>query len=208
MSSRYRKRKLLFGIESEKGSVVIEFIFYFFSIMLLCFLLIDYSRYFLNKGYMERVSQSLASVLRERTALYQGKEVLTQDDVDQLDMLAAMLLAETHIGKKYNLYVDAIYFDDAAKSEKKLKGSPIAFTVDNVKDDYCPKSDFAKDFTKRIPLSPFSHADTASVQGGRWLPVYQVTLCTQGQYSLLIRMLNAIGLSIGNISVSNAVIPR
>lgn len=208
MSSLYRNGQLLSKEKSEKGSVTIEFFFYFLSILLLCFLLVDYGRYFLNKGHMERVNHSLASVLRERTVLYQGKEILTQDDVNQLDLLAKMLLAESRIGEKYNLYVDAIYFDDNAKTEKKMKGKPVSFTVAHVKDGSCPKSDFATDFTKRIPLSPFSHTDTASTQAGRWLPVYQVTLCTQGQHSLLRKILNAIEPSIGNISVSNAVVPR
>lgn len=157
---------------------------------------------------MERVNHSLATVLCERTVLYHGKEILTQDDVNQLDLLAKMLLAESHIGEKYNRYVDAIYFDEDVKSEKKIKGKPISFTVVHVTDGNCPTSEFAKDFTKRIPLSPFSHADTGSTRTEHWLPLYQVTLCTQGQYSLLLKILGAIGLSVGNISVSNAVIPR
>ncbi|MBG6248683.1 hypothetical protein JZM30_04580 [Candidatus Symbiopectobacterium endolongispinus] len=70
---------------------------------------------------MERVNHSLTTVLREHTALYHGKEILTQDDVNQLDLLAKMLLAESRIGEKYNLYVDAIYFDEDVKSEKKDK---------------------------------------------------------------------------------------
>lgn len=208
MSLRYRNRQWLFRIKSEKGSVVIEFFFYFFSIVLLCLLLIDYGRFFLNKGYMERVNHSLASVLRERTVLYRGEEILTQDDIDQLDKLAKRLLDESPIGKEYNLYVDAIYFDDDSKSERKIKGEPISFTANNKASDYCQKSDFAKDFTKYTPLSPFSHADSTSTRTGHWLPVYQVTLCTQGQYSLLVTILKNIGLSIGNISISNAVIPR
>ncbi|MGL9735663.1 MAG: tight adherence pilus pseudopilin TadF [Symbiopectobacterium sp.] len=73
---------------------------------------------FLNKGCIERVNHSLATVLHERTVLYHGKEILTQDDVNQLDLLAKMLLGESHIGEKYNLYIDAIYFDEDIKSEK------------------------------------------------------------------------------------------
>ncbi|MCW2480013.1 tight adherence pilus pseudopilin TadF [Candidatus Symbiopectobacterium sp. NZEC135] len=208
MSSLCRNGKWLSEIKSEKGSVAIEFFFYFLSVVLLCFLLVDYGRYFLNKGYMERINHSLATVLRERTVLYHGKERLTQDDVNQLDLLAKMLLAESHIGEKYNLYVDAIYFDEGVKTEKKMKGKPISFTVLHVTDSSCPKSAFAADLTKRIPLSPFSHAGTGSTRTEHWLPVYQVTLCTQGQYSVLMKILRAIDLSIGNISVSNAVIPR
>lgn len=208
MSSLYRNGKLLSEIKSEKGSVAIEFFFYFFSIVLLCFLLVDYSRYFLNKGYMERVNHSLATVLRERTALYHGKEVLTQDDVNQLDLLAKMLLAESRIGEKYNLYVDAIYFDEDVKLEKKIKDKPISFAVLHANNGNCPKSEFAKDLAKRIPLSPFSHADTGAARTEHWLPVYQVTLCTQSQYSLLMKILRSIGPSVGDISVSNAVIPR
>lgn len=206
MSSPCGNGKLFSEIKSEKGSVTIEFFFYFFSMVLLCLLLVDYSRVFLNKGYMERVNNSLATLLRERTVLYQGEEILTQDHVNQIDLLAKKLLAESQIGEKYNLYVDAIYFDKDAKSERKTKGEPVSFTVSHLKEGSCQKSDFAKDFTKRISLSPFSHI--ASTQAGRWLPVYQVTLCTQGQYSLFMGMLNSIGLSIGNISVSNAVVPR
>lgn len=208
MPAFHRKGKWFFGMKSEKGSVAIEFFFYFLSILLLCFLLIDYGGYFLNKGYMERINNSLANVLRERTVFYKGSDILKLDDVHQLDMLAKVLFAESSIGGDYNLYVDAIYFDEKVESERKIKGKPMSFAVTHIKDGSCAKSDLAMDFAKRIPLSPFSHPDSASARVGYWLPVYQVTLCTQGQYSLLMKILRAIELSIGNVSVSNAVIPR
>lgn len=208
MFTFFLQRNIFFRLRSEKGSVAIEFVFYFIAICFLCALLMDFSHFFLNKGYLERVSHSLASVLRERSVLYHGRDVLTQDDVDQLDRLASTLLAETRMGTTYQLYVDAVYFQENSKENKKIKSKSDALTARNRKGNTCPKSAFAKDLTKLVPLSPFSSADAVSTSVGHWLPVYQVTLCSEGEDSLFMAVLTSMGFSIGNISVSNAVIPR
>lgn len=201
-------RKIFFRLKNEKGSVAIEFVFYFFAICLLCILLIDFSRFLLNKACLERVNNTLASILRERSALYQGKDVLTQKDVNQLDRLASTLLAETRIGERYQLYVDAVYFKESSRSEKIIKGKPDEFTGNNRSGGKCTKSTFAKDLNKLIALSPFSHADNESISQGHWLPVYQVTICAESDHSLFMKTFESIGLPFENISVSNAVIPR
>lgn len=162
---------------------------------------------FLNKGYLERVNHSLSSVLRERSALYQGREMLTQDDVEQLDRLATLLLAENRIGKRHKLYIDAIYFSGNSRGEKTIR-EKREFTATNRGGVSCPNSVFAKDSSKLSKLSPFSNMHTASTSMEHWLPVYQVTICSEGESSLFISMMSLIGLSFGNISISNAVIPR
>lgn len=201
-------RRMFFRLKNEKGNIAIEFVFYFFAICLLCMLLIDFSRLLLDKSCLERVNNTLASVLRERSTLYHGKKVLTQKDVDQLDKLASTLLAETRIGGRYQLYVDAIYFEGNSRAEKRIKGNPSEFTQGSRMWEGCHKTAVAKSLTKIIPLSPFAHADNETTSQGNWLPVYQVTICTEIEQSLFMKAFKSIGLSFGNISVSNAVIPR
>lgn len=54
-------------LRDDRGSVAIEAGLYF-VVFLLCALLVDFSAVFLNKSYLERVTHSLASVVRERSA--------------------------------------------------------------------------------------------------------------------------------------------
>jgi tight adherence protein F len=57
--------KIKRALRDDRGSVAIEAGLYFVVFFVLCALLVDFSAVFLNKSYLERVTHSLASVVRE-----------------------------------------------------------------------------------------------------------------------------------------------
>lgn len=187
----YAKRFL----RDDRGSVAVEATLYFMAFFLLCALLVDFSTVFLNKSYMERVNHSLASVVRERTVFYAGREELTQQDVNQLYNLAGVLLQDSRLaGRPYQLTIGVVFFQGA---DIKAVSNTQSFSSGPVS---CSGS-LAMTSTQITDLSPPD-------ANGRWLPVYQVTLCVPAGESLFKRVLSGVGMPIGDIFISNAVIPR
>ena len=185
-------------LRDDRGSVAIEAGLYFVVFFLLCTLLVDFSAVFLNKSYLERVTHSLASVVRERSAFYSEKEELTQQDVSDLYDLAGVLLEESRLSdSRYQLVVEAIFFQPSASKAQKNVLNTQSFSRGSGR---C-RSRLAITSTQIVALSPWDAK-------GRWLPVYQVTICIPGGESLFKRALNGAGIQIGDISISNAVIPR
>lgn len=179
----------------ERGAVAIEAGLYFVVFFLLCALLLDFSAVFLNKSYLERVTHSLASVVRERKVFYNENEAISQQDANDLYALAGVLLEESRLADShYQLVVEAIFFQS---STSKKVASTQSFSSGTVTCNV-PVSITSAQITD---LSPW-HTD------GRWLPVYQITLCVPGGESLFKRLLGTVGITIGDLAVSNAVIPR
>lgn len=80
----------------------------------------DFSAVFLNKSYLERVTHSLASVVRERSAFYGENAELTQQDVTDLYDLAGVLLEESRLSdSRYQLVVEAVFFNPVQVRRKK-----------------------------------------------------------------------------------------
>lgn len=184
----------------ERGAVAIEAGLYFVVFFLLCALLLDFSAVFLNKSYLERVTNSLASVVRERTAFYDEREELSQDDVDDLYKLASVLLEGSRLADShYQLVVEAVFFETSpSNAEKTVASTSTQSFSQGTATCNVPVSITSTQITD---LSPW-HTD------GRWLPVYQITVCVPGGESLFKRLLGTVGITIGDLAVSNAVIPR
>ena len=107
-------------LRDDRGSVAIEAGLYFVVFFLLCALLVDFSAVFLNKSYLERVTHSLASVVRERSAFYGEKEELSQQEVSDLYELAGVLLEESRLaGSRYQLGVEAVFFQPSGSKAQK-----------------------------------------------------------------------------------------
>ncbi|WP_139155983.1 tight adherence pilus pseudopilin TadF [Raoultella sp. YJ] len=185
-------------LRDDRGSVAIEAGLYFVVFFLLCALLVDFSDVFLNKSYLERVTHSLASVVRERSAFYGEKEELSQQEVSDLYELAGVLLEESRLaGSRYQLVVEAVFFQPSGSKAQKN----VLNTQSLSQGTGSCRSRLAITSTQIADLSPW---DTK----GRWLPVYQVTICLPGGESMFKRALNSVGIEIGDIAISNAVIPR
>lgn len=185
-------------LREERGAIAVEASLYFMVFFLLCALLVDFSAVFLNKSYMERVTNSLASVVRERSLFYSQREALSQQDADQLYDLAGVLLEDSRLANKpYQLTIRAVFFKPAGTPTEKVILNTQSFSRGKVSCSGTP----SVSGPQITALSPWDAK-------GRWLPVYQVTLCVPGGESLFKRVLNNVGVKIGDISISNVVIPR
>lgn len=192
-------------LREERGAIAVETGMYFVVFSLLCALLVDFSAVFLNKSQLERVNHSLASVLRERTVFYEAREALTQADFNALNGLAGALLAGSRLADNYQLSVSVVHFQDSANKNQKNVASTQSFTTGAAG---CRSTAAAITSPQLKALSPWAVVDGAISSSQRWLPVYQVTLCVPGGESLFKRIIGLIGETTGDISVSDAVIPR
>ncbi|MDF7680870.1 tight adherence pilus pseudopilin TadF [Enterobacteriaceae bacterium ESL0689] len=181
---------------AQRGAVAIEAAFYFLIFAILCTLLMDFSTIFLNKSYLERVNNSLALVLRERNAFYQHRESLEQQDVDKLYKIAGVLFKDSRLaGASYGIAVDGIFFQPG---DEKIVKETQSFTSGSVS---ChSQSAINSDAVQR--LSPWDK------DGKRWMPVYQITICLPEGTSAFQRAIGNMGVPLGNLVISNAVIPR
>lgn len=192
-------RKAFTFSNNEKGAVAVEAALYFVVFFMFCAILYDFSTVFINKGHLERINYSLTSILRERSRFYEGREEVSQNDVNQLDVLAAKLLSDSRIGNNYHLQVDAVYFN--AEKDRKVVRLIQSFTGSS---NNCELQD-SLNLDALISLSPYGSYGNEEKY---WLPVYQVTLCIPKGESLFKRFLSIGDKKLGRIIVSNAVIPR
>lgn len=198
-------KRTLAQLREERGAVAVEAGMYFVVFFLLCALLVDFSAVFLDKSQLERVNHSLASILRERTVFYEARETLTQADFELLNELAGVLLADSRLADSYQLAVEAVHFQDSGSKDQKNVASTQSFITGTTN---CGSAPAAINNAKLTALSPWAVVDGKVGSSRRWLPVYQVTLCVPGGESLFKRLFGLIGETTGDISVSDAVIPR
>lgn len=192
-------------LKNESGAVSIEAALYFVMFLVLCGLVADYSVVFINKGRLERVNHSLSSIIRDRTALYNGKEEIKHQDVDKLKKIADILMRESRYSGKFSIYVDAIYFKGASGGGRK---EILNYHKYSVQSDYkcsLPIPNMDTDGIKA--LSPWAYDEKRKAD--RWFPLYQVSICVPGEESLFKRYLGVItGNKLSDILVSNIVVPR
>ncbi|WP_340520535.1 tight adherence pilus pseudopilin TadF [Escherichia coli] len=196
------KMKLL---KNESGSVSVETAFYFVMFFVLCALVADYSIVFINKGRLERINHSLASIVRERTALYSGNEQITQADVDNIKKVADLLMKDTRYEDQYSIHVDAIYFKESKNDAAKeiLKHDKFSVNTNNM----CTQQNTDLEMKNIISLSPWSYSEKTKKE--RWSPLYQVSLCVPGENSLFNKAIgNISGNKLNDILIRNVVVPR
>ena len=78
----FRKNNTL--INNQGGSIIVEFAFVTFIIVLFIKLLIAIAEYQSISGKLDRLSYSAAGIIRERGRLYPHDPELNQQQVDQL----------------------------------------------------------------------------------------------------------------------------
>ena len=78
----YNKINNIDFIKNNSGSAIIEFSLVIFIIMLLIKLFISVTEYQSTIGKLDRISYSLAGIIRERNRLYSDDEMLTQNNVN------------------------------------------------------------------------------------------------------------------------------
>jgi tight adherence protein F len=197
MSWLVLKKRISAFTKNGRGSVMVEMGFYSIIFFALCMLLLDFNNVFINKGQLERVNNSLANVLRERSRFYNDRIELYPADVENLSTFAGKLLESDNLGRDYLLIVDVLTFEGESSENKSVKLAK-SFTSGPAK-----TCDLTRPDHNTLSLLSAWNSDSFA-----WLPVYQVTLCVPGGENMLKKALGTAGITMRDLSVSNAVVPR
>ncbi|CNH02622.1 putative tight adherance operon protein [Yersinia thracica] len=163
----HKKTNQINMIKNTQGAVVIEFVFVVFITTLFIKTLISVADYYATVGKLDRISYSLAGIVRERTRLYNNDRILTQEQVNQIKKLADnMLLSSGTPVNNLAIKIETLHFNQTDSSTEKNKSiddtKSLSFNIGACEPD--------KSLNELTQLSTFSNA-------GRWIPLYQVTLC-------------------------------
>ena len=135
--------------------------------MLLIKLFISVTEYQSTIGKLDRISYSLAGIIRERNRLYSDDEMLTQNNVNDLASLANnMLLTSGISSNNFAITVETLHFNP---TESAAPGNKI---INDTKSEEFSVGTChpIRSLREMSDLSPYSNR-------GRWVPLYQVTLC-------------------------------
>jgi tight adherence protein F len=163
----YKKINNIDFIKNNSGSAIIEFSLVIFIIMLLIKLFISVTEYQSTIGKLDRISYSLAGIIRERNRLYSDDEMLTQNNVNDLASLANnMLLTSGISSNNFAITVETLHFNP---TESAAPGNKI---INDTKSEEFSVGTChpIRSLREMADLSPYSNR-------GRWVPLYQVTLC-------------------------------
>lgn len=183
---------------SNRASIAIESAFFVFGAVLIMAIAIDFGMYIVRQNKLDRLSQSLALVIRERSALYhlyeddEDAELITIEQVNDLHKMAKKLLNDNSVG----IRVDAIYFEKRSDKQQIIASTEtIVPASGGCQPLNTPLSNF-------VNLSPFSNRK-------RWMPLYRITACQENKSSIFNRLINHNNHKImDGISSSSIVVPR
>lgn len=166
----YKKTNQTNMMTNTQGAIIIEFVFVIFIITLLIKILISIANHYSNVGKLDRISYSLAGIVRERALLYDNDNILTQEQVDQIKRLADNMLSNSvnYVNNQtFAIKIETLHFNQTESSLDEDKSidetRSLSFNSGGACEPNRPLNELAQ-------LSPFSNA-------GRWIPLYQVTLC-------------------------------
>lgn len=155
---------------NRRGSVAVEFAI--ISIFLLTFMifLADLIMRQAMLGKLDRISYSIAGVLRERTQLYQSDETVVQGDVKEIYSLAARMMKDMDPSANtsaMSIRVEQMFF------------APRKELLSNDKEINMGPTLFYGNYSGCEPAKPLSSQSKLAPRGsyGRWVPLYQVTVC-------------------------------
>ena len=156
--------------------------------------LISVSEHYSTIGKLDRISYSLSGIIRERTRLYDGDNKLTEEQVSQLRILANKMLSNSGLSEpNVAITIETVHFNPTQSPAIENK------VIDDTKSlslsiGSCEPDKPLKELTQ---LSAFSNA-------GRWIPLYQVTLCLPASTwynSLFNQTGNAISIKSSSITI-------
>ncbi|MGQ8774466.1 tight adherence pilus pseudopilin TadF [Serratia sp. NA_112.1] len=154
----------------QRASVAVEFVVISMVLFLFIFFLADLVMRQAMIGKLDRVSYSVAGVLRERIQLYDAREQLTQQDVDQSRALAQRILSDMDNKadlSQLGVTVEEIHFynpvdlSDDSKRMKFYRNWHSGVTAS------CAPPQSLQTLQQLTPKGSY----------GRWVPLYQVTVC-------------------------------
>ncbi|EHU7154806.1 pilus assembly protein [Salmonella enterica] len=193
--------------DRNHGSVTVEFAIIFPVFILLALILLDFTALYANESRLARTGSSLASVLRERTLLFDKDEDLTGTQVDLLYEITNELLNGSQLANKVSVNVQAVYFQNSSTLNNKIIDTSKTLSISKLSS------------VNPVPCAPMNDIESDSLTdlsvwsgeiGGtlRWLPVYQISLCVKGDESYFLKAFSFIGAITPTVISSNAVVPR
>lgn len=152
-------------ILQTQGSISVEASIVFGLLILFIVLVSDTGRALINQGKMERLSYSIASIVRERS-LYKNVQELTSDEAAQAYRILEKL-GEDYLPKnsKLSAKIEVLYFDDSKSNPPKPKNS----TTFDYGDLSCSTPNDIKDIANLSVLN--NHEKFSSL--------FRVTVCIQ-----------------------------
>ncbi|WP_246201551.1 tight adherence pilus pseudopilin TadF [Budvicia diplopodorum] len=157
-------------LTNESGSVAVEFAMIGVVLTFLTAFLVDLVLQQAMIGKLDRVTYSVAGTLRERTQLYHNDEYLNQRQVDTISQLAKKVLLDMESGadlSNLSITVEELHF-----VEPKLTSNLHSRVVSRY-------NSFRSGPETCTPYTKLNNMQDLSPKGsyGRWVPMYQVTLC-------------------------------
>lgn len=170
------------------------------SFILIMYLVTDFGITITKQGRLDRTSHSLATMIRERAALYQSDEDITQEEVNQLLSVGQTLLHEPNL----TIAIDALYLApdplDPENNASARVSKTLSFTAGN---NVCQLIKKSVDITELKGLSPYATST------GRWVPIYRVSVCIPNEASIFKRFTHAFNNEIlPDLATSDVVISR
>ncbi|MEW5558784.1 tight adherence pilus pseudopilin TadF [Enterobacter asburiae] len=154
-----------------RGSVAVEFSIISVVLLIFMFFVADLVLRQATVGKLDRLSYSIAGVLRERIQLYDRREELSSKDVGEVYQLAQRMMQDmnpTADVSALKIRVQQLFFEPRVDLTDNKK-YPISKEewLSHIKGNECQ------------PPKPLVELQDLSPRGsyGRWVPLYQVTLC-------------------------------
>lgn len=194
-------------IPSEKGASAIEFAMYIFVFTILCGFIMDMSFSIVKKNNVERLNNSLFSILRERSTFFDSAANLSQNDLATLKSVADHFLMKSDgTIEPYQLNIRQITF--AANSTSTIqRTTATSFKTDNLKG--CAIDDNLLPIANLSALSVWGRPPTTSSRAAAsWYPVYEVTLCIPGAISYFHRAMGVFNNDLDSLYIRDAGLPR
>ncbi|ECJ7967789.1 flp pilus assembly surface protein TadF [Salmonella enterica] len=154
----------------NSGSVTVEFAFALLFLLVFMFFMVDLVVKQALVGKLDRVSYSVAGVLRERTQLYHSCELLNQNDVQEALELSRRMLKDMNSSadlSQMGIQVEELHF---------VQPYDLKYDTMTIKYNH---SFSAGNVAGCAPPQTLASLKGLSPKGsyGRWVPLYQVTVC-------------------------------
>ncbi|WP_368301754.1 tight adherence pilus pseudopilin TadF [Kluyvera sichuanensis] len=194
-------------ISSEKGASAIEFAMYIFVFTMLCGFIMDMSFSIVKKNNLERLNNSLFSILRERSTFFDGAANLSRNDLTTLKSVADRFLMKSDGSvEPYQLNIRQITF--AANSTAAIqRATATSFKTDNIRG--CAIDNNLLPIANLSALSVWGLPPTTlNIATPSWYPVYEVTLCIPGAISYFHRAIGLFNKDLDSLYIRDAGLPR
>ncbi|AHK21899.1 tight adherence pilus pseudopilin TadF [Yersinia similis] len=198
---------IFISVKSAHGAVALEASMIFTLLIVIIYFVLDLGQLNLNRGKVERTVHSVASVIRERTYLYDERKQVIPAEVDDIAKVALNLLGSTFPGKAVAVRLETFYFTTSSAGDPVVDNSWVdgkPLTLSYATDDSCLSSDGILSDVAAAKMTFISER----TQWG-WVPIYRVTLCVErAGTSTFLPFIGSLIRMPPNIAISSIVMPR